>query len=420
MKQQQNIRHHHYYRFICAVCLLSLPFISQKITAQVEQTQILLPQQYEKNVSKKSSAIQETFYEYPYTGNAIDLSDFKKIHPQADLPDTLQIDAPLLDTSSSPIILMGYFKQTQLHTTDAFVLLLVENINKQFVTFYVDKNLDGYYFNDGPPITLEAGNKAYPVEIIPPNQPVRTFWLELPEQPDRVEAILKDFKKKEKIKIINRFTVEFHAGVGSGKTLYQFDDLNRGFPTWYSVQQSEKYLGVALSYDIPILRVGVSATYQNLFHYTSYTNIRHDNPEVLIDPNTNQRRIRENVQIERNIDRHAKNRLQWGAFLMGRIPIKKFAELQPIVAVGKISTLPNEYLSDTRRGVNISYALPANTFIETGLRFEFTAGQQRAFFIGISRYELQWKPSDFLEEGQANYQSTANTWKALLGYRLAL
>jgi len=404
---------------IFAFSFILLMLLGYQMHAQ--DIQILLPNQYNGKVKPNSRQYTESFYIYEAAVSpVINLKQFKRYKREYNLPDSVSIILPEMTNTIDTSLLIGFIRAKET-STGHLVLLIATNYTTKEVTFYIDSNLDGNYKNDNPAITILAGTPPINIELSPPNEIPFDLSLGVPKRLSKEEqqvALIKDLNRKEKNNISNSLAFELHGGVGSSKLTYQFDDLNRGFPVWYNVSQSEKNIGVALSYDFPLLRVGLSATFQHLFQYTSYLNTRFAEQEIITDPRTNRTTIRENVQVDRNIDDHARSRVQWSTFITGRIRLREYLELQPLINIGQVSTFPNEYLADTRINIR-AYDLPANPFLELGIRFEGLTGDRRALFFGISRSKLWWKPANFLEEGQANYWSKAITWKILGGYRFA-
>jgi len=388
---------------------------------KAQDVQILLPIQYEGKAKSKNLQHKESFYIYKAAVNSvIDLKQFKRYKREFDLPDSVNIILPEMNNAIDTTLLIGFIKE-KTTSLGHLVLLLANNYKTTEVTFYIDSNLDGNYRNDGKAITILAGTPPINIALLPLDEQPFNLSLGVPKRlsiEEEREALIKDLTRKDKNTITNMLAFELHAGVGSGKLTYQFDDLNSGFPVWYTVSQSEKNIGVALSYDFRLLRVGISATFQHLFQYTSYLNTRFAEQEIIVDPTTNRSIIRENVQVDRNIDDHARSRVQWSTFITGRIRLRNYLELQPLINVGQVSTFPNEYLADTRINIR-AYDLPANPFLELGIRFEGTSGNRKALFFGISRSKLWWKPTNFLEEGQVNYWSKVINWKIMGGYRFA-
>jgi hypothetical protein len=357
------------------------------------------------------------FYEYVYSGEKIDIRDIKRMNPKLEAPDFIHITAPDLTGFETVNTLMGVMAGEKLDS-NAIVIWIVGNYYTNEVTFFVDINMDRNYLNDGQSLQIKAGQNAKRVIIYPYGDKTngRELRLKVPRKPK-----FKGFSQfgNRKVKIGYQLALGLHAGFGSGSLNYEFDNLERGFPTWYTVNFSEKSFGASLTYSLPRFRFGIIANYQNHFYYTSYLNIRYDNPMIVIDQVSGQRRRIENVLVERNQDDHSRNKVQWGLLAAYRMHIGETLELQPTVTVGKASYLTGEYVAD-RRFEDQTYTLPSSTFVEGGLQMEVTTGLHRAFYLGIFYNNVWWEPQDFYATvPHENLQSEYKNWTGRLGYRIA-
>ncbi len=377
---------------------------------RAQEVQIVVPQQYEKNIKGKDISVKEKFYSYPFLSENVDLKDFQQKYPSLALPDSFKIKLPNLEGILDTMLLLGFVKD---HTTDPglFVLLVVGNYNSPEVSFFIDANVDQNYLNDGAPTIVQAGAAPIYVQLHPAGKKPRELGLSVPERPNLIKLKLQELKQDYKARMDNKLSLGFALGAGTGKLIYQYHNIDLGFPTWYNVSLVEKDLRLSLSYNFHRFGVGVNANYSNLYYYTSYLNIRFDNP----------RGLRTGVLTERNIDRHARNRLQFGVSAAFRIFLSQFIELQPIFTYGRSSNFPKDYFLDTRPNKEVVYKLSPNPFLEYGIQMEFTTGAQRAFFLNIIRNQLRWRPDNFLEDlNFSNLKIKHLSWKFTLGYRFGL
>lgn len=389
-------------------------FVGQLLFSQ----QITIPQFYEDKIGNKSMESNVEFYAYPYTSNQIDLRTFKKIYPTFEAPDYITIQAPDLSTNEGAMVLLGLLDRGK-DGANSLVIWVAADYFSREVTFYIDRDMDRNYFNDGPAVTLKAGQRKQRVIIKPygENSLSRELFLSVPR--DQARKMIGGVDEQKKQKITNQFAIGGHAGFGSGSLTYEYDNLDTGFPAWYTVNMTEKDFGVNLSYNFSKFKVGLDATYQNIFYYTSYLNIRIDNPEIRIDPNTGRSTIVENVAVNRNKDIHAKNRIQWGLSVAYRIHIGS-VEIQPTILGGITTYLPDTYTPDFSFEEK-AYAYSNGAFLEGGLRAEFATGNGGAFFLGIHANKTWWQPEGYFESlNHENLKTEFLIWKGLLGYRVAI
>lgn len=380
---------------------------------------LVLPQRYELSATEKKGVDKVEFYTFPYSSEQIDLRGLKKQLPEFDLPDQVSIKAPYLGAYQDITVLFGALEEGK-KDEKTLIIMLAANYESERVTFFVDDNQDRNFNNDFAPLVLEAGGDAQKVLLTPFGEntvPIK-FWLQIP--PRNLEGDLKEKLKGKffKTKIKHQFAVGAHVGFSTGGLDYQYDNTEIGFPTWYSVNMTEKNIGLALSYNLPRWRIEFTGTYQNLFHYTSYLNIRTDNPETKV---TSQGTIIiDNVQIESNQDRHTNHRLQSALLLAYRGQVGETTEIQPLIKVGYISYLPGIYGAD-RHDSAFDYELPASPFIELGIQTEFTTGMYKAFFLEITVNKTWWNPEDmFAALPVENLEINYTTWRGSIGYRIGL
>ena len=388
------------------------------MAAYLSAQQITIPQLYEDKIGKQTMENSVDFYTYRYTSNNIDLRTFKKIHPQLHVPDFLEIEAPDLSDNEGAMVLLGLLDDGK-DQLNSIVIWVAANYFSKEVTFFVDQNMDRNYYNDGPAIVLKPGQRKQRIKIIPDGEDalVRELYLQVPR--DRAKLLGYGDGRSRKRKIANQLAVGIHAGFGSGRLEYEYDNLDTGFPTWYNVNVTEKNVGLNLTYNFPKFLFGINATFQNIFYYTSYLNIRVDNPEFRVDPFSGREILIDNVDIKRNKDIHAKNRLQWGLMLGYRFHIGNM-EIQPVVVGGVTTYMPNTYTPDFSFEENV-FGYSSNPFLEGGLRGEFPTGNGGAFFLGVQGNYTWWEPEGYFESlNQENLNIRFVIWKGVLGYRMSI
>ncbi|MBX2870781.1 MAG: hypothetical protein KTR30_01740 [Saprospiraceae bacterium] len=386
--------------------------------AYLSAQQITIPQLYEDKIGKQTMESTVDFYTYRYTSNKIDLRTFKKIHPNLDAPDFLEIQAPDLSENKGSMVLLGLLDNGKDGMNSIVIWVAANYFNKE-VTFFVDPNMDRNYYNDGPAIILKPGQRKQKIKVMPNGDEAlaRELFLQVPR--DRAKLLGYGDTRLKKRKINNQLAIGIHAGFGSGSLEYDYDNLDTGFPTWYNVNVTEKNVGLNLTYNFSKFILGINATYQNTFFYTSYLNVRVDNPELRIDPNSGREILIDNVDIDRNKDIHAKNRLQWGLMAGYRFHLGNM-EVQPLVIAGMTTYLPGRYTPDFSFEEQV-FNYGSNPFLEGGIRAEFATGNGGAFFLGVHANHTWWEPEGYFESlNQKNLNIRFMVWKGVLGYRMAI
>ncbi len=397
------------------ILLLLLSLVS---AAYLFAQQITIPQLYEDKIGKETMESAIDFYTYRYTSNKIDLRTFKKIHPNLNVPDFIEINAPDLSENKGAMVLLGLLDNGK-DQLNSIVVWIAANYFSKEVTFFVDPNMDRNYYNDGPAIVLKPGQRKQKIKIMPNGNEALTRELYLQVPRDRAQMLGYGDAKVGKRKISNQLAIGMHAGFGSGSLEYDYDNLDTGFPTWYTVNVTEKDVGLNLTYNFPKFIIGINATYQNIFYYTSYLNVRVANPELRIDPSSGREILIDNVDIDRNKDIHAKNRLQWGLMAAYRFHLGSM-EIQPLLIGGVTTYMPSRYTPDFSFEEQV-FSYSSDLFLEGGIRAEFTTGNGGAFFLGVHGNHTWWEPKGYFESlNQKNLNIRFMVWKGVLGYRMAI
>lgn len=396
------------------VCCMILNF---KMHAQ--QT-ILIPQQYEDKLTSEKDGLRMDFFAYPYDSDLIDLRDLRRRFPGSELPSNIQIKAPDINVYQDVTVLMTVLPKEG-KRKELLIIWLVGNYRSNKAYFMIDTNLDGDFRNDGKPMVVRGGQKSNRIELKPKNKDgeIEELLIEMPRHPDFVKQKIKQLKGV-KAKMGHKIVVGFHAGFGVGNMKYDYDNLTTGFPTWYSVNMSEKNIGLSTGYTHPYFRVDVDVSYQNVYYYTSYLNIQRDEPELRLNPNTGRYITVQNVDTRRNLDTHDRHRFQLGLTGAARIQLGTYSELQPYVSLGRMFFSSGEYKLRESAMTSVYSHKPA-AYTELGMRFEFTVGIYRSFFIETGWGNLNWRPENFFESvPHENLNVKYGTWKMTLGYRIGL
>lgn len=393
-----------------SLCLMSNFFLLNQGLAQ--RIQIIVPQPIDNSPEKKEILTKEFFINYPFTSETVDLERFQQRNPNIDLPKSISIQLPDMTGIQDTSLLIGFLNNAA-ERTSHLVVLVVGNYESNAVTFFVDTNFDHNYRNDEAPFVLIGGASPKTVFLQPDGEAPLKLKLRVPKRLNPVDQKLKELEdnaKKYKKKINNSLSVSIGVGIGAGKLTYDYDNVASGYPTWYNVRFSDKTVSAIVSYDFPKFRIGINAAYLSSFYYTSYYNVRTGEPMG----------IRTGVLTERNIDDHSLGKLNLGVTLAYKLHLNRASSLNPFITYGKNIYLSDSYFSDNRPNKEISYQLSPDNFMEYGLQWEFTVGNQRALFVDFVKNQLWWQPDNFLEGIELeNLNIKHGTWKIVLGYKFA-
>ena len=200
---------------------------------------------------------------------------------------------------------------------------------------------------------------------------------------------------------------------------YSYQNLDLGFPTWYTINFSEKNIGATFSYNLKRFRFGLNTTYQNVFSYTSYLNVRFDNPREVIDPTTGRRRIIENIGVETNQDEHPKNRFKYGGTIGFRLHPTQNVVIEPFISYGQIR-YSGGYIGNRFEDGN-NFKMKSNNYQDIGMQFEFVSGRFQAVYLNFLYQQTNWKPIGFFETIPHNDLVVKDSvWRFTFGYRIGL
>ncbi len=376
-----------------------------------------IPNQYDDKVQTGKNTAQQEFYQFRFTSNTIDLKTYKKQTGLVHLPDEIEILPPALYGYGDTTILMTYMKEG---TADdgQLIIWLTGNYLSNEVTFFVDKNLDGNYNNDGKPIVQKS--KAKPITVVMQSAvgdtKKRVLSIAVPER----KLPAKYLPPKRYAKIRNKIAIGANAGIGIANLDFIFDNTETMFPTWYNVPITELNLGLSLTYNSRLFFIGATGGMQSMNYWTAYFNTRFDEDQVIRNPITGRLMTVENVDIERNLDRHSKTRYRLGGILGLRLSVSKNLEIQPFGRYGT-TFYGSKYYYPNKFKPEVRFEHDSSKFVEGGIRFEFSVSNYKTFYIGTSYTKLWWRPSGYFESlPVSNLEIDYHAFNFSLGYRMGL
>lgn len=376
---------------------------------------LILPQEVGNKISSEIGVSNVTFYEYPYVSDLLDIRDFKKKYPNLIAPDTIRIQTNAISSIYKLTVLIGIEDKERTDKSD-LIIWLAGDYHTDEVLFFLNKDQDRNFSTNPDFLRLTSSDAAYTVVLN--KNASRSNPLKLKLKVPKKKNVAKIKKSRFTKRILNQVALGLHINVGTGELKYEFDNLERGFPTWYDINFTEKGLGLELSYNLPLFRFAIMTNYNNSFSYTSYLNIRYDEPEAFTSPVTGRTVIMQNVDIQQNTDLHARNKVDYAGLVGLRLHFKS-VEIQPFISLGQTVHLPGEYSGN--RHSEVVYNLPASLFYEAGLRLEFSVAEYRAIYFDFNLHRGNWRPDGFFETiPHENLQIDHTYFKFKAGYRLGL
>ena len=350
---------------------------------------------------EESIAVQ--FYQMTYSGSRLDLRRIKALHK--DIPAYVDIVPPNnLDFYKDITVLVGV-PEKGLVNDNTVVIWLAANFSTNSITLFSDDDQDRNFLNDPGLHEFQAGPS--PRKILLKSKPEggrdRVYYLSLPKR----KKPSFDRNKRQR-KIINKLSIGMSLSTGSGGLEYSYENLDTGSPAWYNVDFTERIFRLDLSYNLSFISAGVDFSYQGVNYYASYLT------ELLANPGNGPDRV-----TTANQDLHGATKTQYGLSVVGRIPISRSTEIQPVVRYGMVSFKNQEYFPNRYQQESIN--LPAVAYLETGIRVEFVAGMFSAIYVEATKFSQDWKPEGLLDGiNNRDFSSELKSTRFGVGYRKAI
>ncbi len=345
----------------------------------------MMPEEFRVNLGATQTENVE-FYHLTYKTSTLDLRLLKK-YTRFNVPESIVVTPPDLSAFDHTVVLVGLFGDPQ---DPNIIIWLGGNYHYKNITFFLDYDQDRDFTNDEPPLKVKEGTQPINV-VLETERGEQDLWLSVPKANTGL--------KKEKRRILNKFTLGVTAGAGSGELTYT--DSNLATYHDYYVNISEKHFGANVSYYSRYLIVGINASYQNHHFYASYD----------LEPGGTTA-----TSINVNRDLHSPNKLQLGLLTAARIPLSRFIEFQPSIKIGSAHYTNPEYKKNKFK--DEAYALNSSRFIEFGARVEFTVGIENAFFVEFVKNKQDWAPEVLADSN--TFDSDMNITKFVVGYNVSL
>jgi len=376
-----------------------------------------IPNQYDDKVQTGEKSTQLDFYQFRFTGNTIDLKKYKKETGLKNIPDEIKIIPPDLHGFGDTTILITYMKEGPSDEGELIIWLTGNYLSNQ-VTFFVDKNMDGNYRNDGKPLVKKSKAKPEAVVMTPTDARKKTRVLSISVPERKLPAEYMPPKRYSKIK--NKIAIGANAGIGVANLDFIYLDTELLYPTWYNVPITERNVGLSLTYNSRMYFLGIRGTFQSMNYWTAYFNKRLGEDREERNPNTGRVIVIENVDVKRNPDQHSNTRYQVGLLGGLRFALTKNLEIQPFGSYGT-TFYGSEYYYPNKFDTSIKYRHESSRFVEGGIRFEFSISNYKTFYLGSSYTKLWWQPDGYFESlPTSNLEIDYHSYNITLGYRMSV
>ena len=370
--------------YLLLISLVSSAFaqINQDLSIIGTPFNAVIPQDT-KNLMSDGLEVERTikFYEVVYNDSIVDVRFLKSSEPQANNLKFTIIPPDLGDYSKVSALVGFIYDGKKLIKTVLWIK--TEDIEGR-KKFFTDYNEDRDYMNDVGIIKVKNITTSIDVPFL------------LMGEKDYIRIGVQKTKRKKYVfqRFRNQPVIDMGLGASSGELTYSFDQYG------YLANVTTKSLGVAASYYLGPIVIGVRSTIFNSNFYATYEYINGARTTGV------------------NKDKHPLNKMQLGASIGVRVPLTKTIEIQPVGAYGSTFYFDPKYYPNYRFNQDEYFEHDKNDFFELGLRMNFIVGNQRAIYLIGMRNLQDWQP-----EGLGNgseVQSELKMTRFEVGYSIGL
>lgn len=401
--------------------IIILLFCFSSASAQT-QTYYLTLNKYQTQYRDKKDNTNIIIYAYPFHGNLADMRDFRTKVEAYTGPDFIPMTLPQSIDTADCVVFMCFVQQLDKADQGSTILLLANHFSAATVELFVDQNLDYNFTNDQPQkIDVQRGEAAVSVEIIDEQQHriQRSFLFELPlitlEQPAPTQQ--NQAEKREKKSKVSPVFGQFAVTVGTGDLRYNYISTFNGFPAEYKVSYTTKGFGAGLLFNKWNLKIGLNATFENYFFYTSYLQYQYRVEEYDTVRNDFGDLIRQytgNTYTNSSFDAQQRNRISTAVSLQYAFKVGKKIKLQPGFEGGLVHYLTPNYVYNTAK--NISYANPQNEFWQYNLTFLGKTDRRSEIYFTLSMQQINWAPKNLFNDlVKSDLHAKQTTFKTSIG-----
>lgn len=386
------------------------------------QSYYLTLNKYQTQYRDKNSNETIELFAYPYQGTQVDLRDFKSKIPQAACTDFITIQPPATIDSANCVVFICFVQSLDQNDSGTLAIFLANNYQLNSVELFIDQNLDFNFNNEtGMPFLVQRGEDPITIVVEDPKNGnrKRNFLFDLPllESPKVIE-------KDKTIETIRKSTARsfplYFQGfvtVGSGELKYSYTATKNSFPAEYKVSFTTKGLGCASYLDFQNVRIGLNATFENYFFYTSYLKYQYRVEEydsVYNSLGELTRVYKGNTYTNSSFDSHQRNRISTAATLTYAFRVGKKISIAPGVEGGYVHYFNKNYTYNTAKA--ITYSNATDLFAQYNVTFIGHTDKRTEIYLMLSMQEIWWKPDVLFEDlVESNLKSNQVTFKTTIG-----
>lgn len=398
--------------FVFCFCSFDLYAQSYYLTLNRYQTQYR---------DKNSNEIIE-LYAYPFHGSTVDLRDFKeKVEPYTG-PDFVPLLLPQGIDSTNCVVFVCFIQQLQRDDKGSTLIILANHFNNDMVELFIDQNVDYNFTNDNPQkIDLLRGDPPITIDYYDSKQTnfKRSFLFELPQiTANKSSATNKNSNaKRENKHNLSPWFGQFALTVGTGELHYNYISTFNGFPANYKVSYSTKGMSAGLLYNKWKLKIGLSATFENYFFYTSYLQYQYRVEEYDMIMNSEGELVRKytgNTYTNSSFDAQQRNRISTAIAIQYAIKVGKKIRLMPGIEGGQLFYFTPNYVYNTAK--NITYNNPKNEYWQYNLTFLGKTDKRTEIYFALSMQHIRWNPDNLFNDLVLSDLKTSQiTYKTSIG-----
>ncbi len=344
----------------------------------------------------------------------IDLRHFKKMNPYLaeNLQDSIKIDPPKTDLASDWVYAVGYV-ESEIKEEGVIVVMLVSEYNSANPQYFIDKNLDQNYLNDGLPFSFKASKEskkinlthfldksAYNFWLLNPNQNTELIWKNVKMESDGTRE---NNNQKRKVKGNKPFMpiskrrphLIAKAGLffGTGRTTYNYIDQLDGYEYSLDVNTGPKGLSTGLELQWYNVVLGAKLNLQSVYYWTPERRVVYGEPytEIIVENGIRRTQHFDNYDKITNKDQFS-NQMYTYELQLGYAIQFRMLELVPYIGLGQYSFednyyLPNRYIEEDK------YVLENRNFISFGATLNAKVGQNSMIYVSCDQYLMNFEPN---------------------------
>lgn len=387
---------------------------------------------------RKKSENEVIFYFYEYKNSDLDLRHFKVFHPQLrdKVADKIKVVPPsIFDSFSEKVYAVAHIKDCDNCNKEAVVIMLIGEPNSVKPAYYIDRNMDRNFENDGLPYLFESHKKqSERIKLQNTEGEKYIFWLfntqrqktvhrkELTKKAQEAyRKIAEEEKQKElqneiRKKSIKRkdgfdFSIGFLAG--SSNLSYNYLQPQTGYSTTYEVSSNSKGISLGIGYTWKNIQLSFTGANEGLYYWTSYLKEQYGEPGYV--GNTYYSRV--NTMV--NSDQHPENRLSYGFSLAYNIRLGRWIAVAPYANYSWFNypSADNNYFP-IRRDETQTSTLEDRTWKAYGLSLKGYFGSHSEVYVFGENILLNFNPASYFESLETiDLQTKHNQFNFGVGYR---